>query len=702
MTPPLSTECSRPRSRLIAALCGWHLFCVSLSYAVVGDAPLFPLGVAIAAVVAVSFRHSIPITTRFLAYSLTTAVLLTVVLNSLYPVDGDRFFVPVSTELTFPVLITIACALLFLEQRASIIACILAIGLTLFMLQGATVNDPSNHVRLQVSNSFFWRDRFFLFAVTLALQVPAILLLPYLVRRGTPIVKAKRTSIRFAAWLASLCALVLFTVLASWLMNRYFQQLDDLTRNLISQTHRKPKHSTFSSSVDLRRTLDLKTGANNTNPVLLIQAAQPPGYLRGRAYNIYEGGQWTTSGENVSIPTVELPGISVKRFSLFAPATDNQRIVDIYPTGNFSSSMPFITGNTNTIDLIADALVLQDGGTLVARNLKESAGWRIRSDRLDQGAAWPAPSPPADATLLKIPEALAEALAPLTVDALRGAPQDPTLRALHVGQWVANRCTYSLDAEQPRNADPALGFLRTSRAGHCELFATATVLLLRQAGIPARYVMGYVAMMPAGREGWYVARRADCHAWVEAWDGERWMLVEPTPASGIPKSEEIGWATKFKLALASAYRDVLASMERGYFADAVTTALLAAGSGVAWLFWSGPWPIGWALAIAIGLLVYRLIRHKSTHESPQTIKERLYPIIAPLLIDLARYGIRRSKSTTIDQIASSVAASEVPSAEEVKSLLRDYEALRFGPEDPSQDQIRHLKLQVTELRSAIK
>ena len=34
-------------------------------------------------------------------------------------------------------------------------------------------------------------------------------------------------------------------------------------------------------------------------------------------------------------------------------------------------------------------------------------------------------------------------------------------------------------------------FLLEQRKGHCEYFAAATVLLLREAGIPARYAVGY-------------------------------------------------------------------------------------------------------------------------------------------------------------------------------------------------------------------
>ena len=51
---------------------------------------------------------------------------------------------------------------------------------------------------------------------------------------------------------------------------------------------------------------------------------------------------------------------------------------------------------------------------------------------------------------------------------------------------------HSLYRTRPDSDVSALDdFLNRSRAGHCEYFATATVLLLRAAGIPARYATGY-------------------------------------------------------------------------------------------------------------------------------------------------------------------------------------------------------------------
>src|ERR1017187_4049936 len=55
------------------------------------------------------------------------------------------------------------------------------------------------------------------------------------------------------------------------------------------------------------------------------------------------------------------------------------------------------------------------------------------------------------------------------------------------------------------NETPLSRFLLRTRSGHCEYFATATVLLLRKLGIPARYAVGYAVHESAGRK--YVVRR---------------------------------------------------------------------------------------------------------------------------------------------------------------------------------------------------
>ena len=77
---------------------------------------------------------------------------------------------------------------------------------------------------------------------------------------------------------------------------------------------------------------------------------------------------------------------------------------------------------------------------------------------------------------------------------------------------------------------PLAYFLTETRRGHCEYFATATVLLLREAGIPARYAVGYVVENYSALERMYIARARHAHSWALAYIDGRWVTVDSTPS----------------------------------------------------------------------------------------------------------------------------------------------------------------------------
>ena len=89
---------------------------------------------------------------------------------------------------------------------------------------------------------------------------------------------------------------------------------------------------------------------------------------------------------------------------------------------------------------------------------------------------------------------------------------------------------YSLDLLRPPVKNAVVSdFLLNTRAGHCEYFASATALLLRGAGIPARYAVGYSAHEFSALEGQYIVRNRDAHAWTLAYVDGRWQIVDTTP-----------------------------------------------------------------------------------------------------------------------------------------------------------------------------
>lgn len=100
-----------------------------------------------------------------------------------------------------------------------------------------------------------------------------------------------------------------------------------------------------------------------------------------------------------------------------------------------------------------------------------------------------------------------------------------------IADFVRRSAVYDRNTESmPKNeTDFALWFLESADTGYCVHFATGAVVLLRAAGIPARYVTGYLAQTKA--EGWATVTADRAHAWAEFYDGGRWQILDATPAA---------------------------------------------------------------------------------------------------------------------------------------------------------------------------
>jgi protein-glutamine gamma-glutamyltransferase len=116
---------------------------------------------------------------------------------------------------------------------------------------------------------------------------------------------------------------------------------------------------------------------------------------------------------------------------------------------------------------------------------------------------------------------------------LEGQNRKQALRTLSA--FFADQFHYSmwqgLGQLASTNETPLARFLLRSRSGHCEYFATATVLLLRRIGIPARYAVGFAVHEASGKG--YVVRQRDAHAWCLVWNAasETWQDFDTTPAT---------------------------------------------------------------------------------------------------------------------------------------------------------------------------
>jgi transglutaminase-like putative cysteine protease len=99
-----------------------------------------------------------------------------------------------------------------------------------------------------------------------------------------------------------------------------------------------------------------------------------------------------------------------------------------------------------------------------------------------------------------------------------------------VRRYFGEGFRYSLYLGDQPGGKSLSNFLLTSHSGHCEYFATATALLLRSLGVPARYVVGYSVQEFGEFDQLYVVRKRHAHAWTQAYVDGTWVDVDTTPA----------------------------------------------------------------------------------------------------------------------------------------------------------------------------
>ena len=136
--------------------------------------------------------------------------------------------------------------------------------------------------------------------------------------------------------------------------------------------------------------------------------------------------------------------------------------------------------------------------------------------------------------------------------------QDRYDTACAVRDYLAANCSYTTHpGKVPAGKDFVEYFLKETHEGYCTYFATSAVMMLRSAGIPARYVEGYLSdtnnatdtdeeldVYETGNGSTreqakrVSVKDSDAHAWVEYYvDGVGWVDFDVTPAAGRTVSE---------------------------------------------------------------------------------------------------------------------------------------------------------------------
>jgi protein-glutamine gamma-glutamyltransferase len=434
-------------------------------------------------------------------------------------------------------------------------------------------------------------------------------------------------------------------------------------------------------------------------------------YFRGAVYDVYQGGRWIRSRRPELRTVVEEVGARAYVTEVGEPRPTPDALAsaerqEIEAVGIPAAALLAID---RPVAFELPAGRLGAAGTVrVAPRWSGEVGLRIGGESPDalvtlahahytaySRAATEAP-PVLDAVVRQDDLEVPDGLPKLRALAIRlGAAPDVPARIAAVTGWLRAGHGYTATpATPPPGADPVADFLFAQTAGHCEYFASAAVLLLRAAGVPARYVTGF-----RGGEwnplGGYVAVRGErAHAWAEAFvPGAGWTRVDATPAvAGVAGGNRLAllgdaldflwnrWIVGYDL---GRQRAILRRAWIGLGRPAGESSLARAGEllGVALL----------ALAFGLGLRrVWRRLPRRAIRRAAVTMAAPRVHGAAPIerlyrrTVDkLRKRGWPRLAHETPHEYAARLRAAQVLDGHAAFQELTDsYTAARFGDRAP--------------------
>ena len=662
------------------------------------DSPVYFLITAAILLFAFFRRDYLPLRDRPIIYSVTAALILTIFPDMLIVIDDSRygiFDLLIRSNLMIPLmtyLAALSCAFFPYYPRRGMTA---AGVITALVLCG----DRFNYSRLNNDLLSFLdpllRNYPTVFAVAagwIAVMIPLYFLYPG---------RLERSGRKFSLRTLFLVFFLILLPLSAVAVEKYYYSNDSLMRAVeyyILRTSmrrfggRRRGNYRMSAGTDLNRSLP---PAEQQKTVLMrIKSARPPGYLRSGTYDFYRSGRWMVRRDPpkpAALNAERRTGlVSYSTFLLpeKTPVEKDFLTLELFFAGLRSGGRLPAPGGTLELDAVADSGEVTENGLFTLKQWRPDGGCTLRIAGNGLNTAWQAPAAPEkELPYLIVSRDLQNELKQILRQTGSTAGGDSAV-VQNLRRYFADYSYTQDNVNSDRETDPLLWFLKKSRRGHCEFFASAAVLLLRSAGIPARYVTGFIAEEKSTVGDYFLVRSCHAHAWCEAYlrDRKQWVLVDFTP-EGVLESfrkdtegETFGaWLDSLKQLFSQLFADI----RRGHFAQGVMNIL----AGVWNLLWKLLRTIPGIIAvIAIFLLLVRRY-YPVWKQSRRQQRQNLSAVRAELAGIFARFE-RRYGSLTGDRRPEAAALMEYYQNADAMELCRIYETLRYRKTEPTETEIR--------------
>ena len=281
-----------------------------------------------------------------------------------------------------------------------------------------------------------------------------------------------------------------------------------------------------------------REAALGNSPVFTVKVLSSPEfstryYWRGRVYDVYSNGQWISSpastldfepsSSDLKIPNTDNRALAFLQFTLQLPS---QSLL-------YAPSQPVWVDKPGTvtatrIDTQIDDIMAWNANPAIETGTSYLVRAEIGNPNVEQLRAAGMEYPDwVKNRYLGIPYNIKPDIKALA-DKIGEGNTTPYDKASAITDYLRVNMQYTTSLPPaPEGRDPILWFLFDYKKGFCSYYASAEVLLLRSAGIPARLAVGFA--QGQHQNDTYIVRRHDSHAWPEMYfPGVGWVEFEPT------------------------------------------------------------------------------------------------------------------------------------------------------------------------------
>ncbi len=626
------------------------------------------------------------ISDRSIIYLTVLAMAITLFGNYLAPLKQDWFgFMAIFSRpaLSVPFALYLGALAAGFRRREHVIGIAAAAAMFSFGLGGdirldGLVSERANEVSRMVS-LFPW-----FYGGTMTLSILAIL---FGSRSGAKRGNWRRTGLLIFA-LFGICGLIYLEFRGYRQNENIFRSLENaLLRVGIRQLYKTGGNAMqLGASPNLMQAMPPEYFSMADRVALRAVGTMPPGYLRSRSFHRYDRGVWHSMEEALGTPlatTISEGSFAAEQLYSVSRMEKTVNAWDLYPDDSLQGNVLAVPGDVVSISLIASRVLRFRDGRIEVEQFVREGGYTVFADTPGGDSAMQLPARPGP-EYLEVPREIESVLggivdelglAMCTTDAERfqklqeyfdrnfeysldwqGPKSEPVREwkarserrfspeggerrierqpGVRMGMRAAGRLAVDAVAGRSRNrfrqwwrpGDPVKFFLTERRRAHCELFASATVLLLRSAGVPARYVSGFICNEPHPSGKYFIARYGDAHAWVEAYDRQnrKWVVIDTTPPSvtaAAPRPDS--WQERVSSHgdyLRLVWVEMLSSLRRGHFADGAVGLLMLAWEAMAYLVTHPVW--GCVIGFLIGFVLRMLLYHRRRRSPDLLTPER--------------------------------------------------------------------------------